>query len=93
MSFDHLRECFTDRRKAIGRSQVDIARAMGTTQSAVSDLESGRTKDPGLNTLARWASAVDLSFAVQLAEVVTTTFPIVPQHDEPPARLASGETP
>ncbi len=80
--FDDLRLRLHHRRKAIGRSQIEVAQQMGTTQSAVSDLEAGRTENPGLNTLARWAAAVDLSLAVQLAEVTTETIPIVPQYDE-----------
>src|SRR5262245_8585878 len=39
------------------RSQTAVARSMGTTQSAVSDLEHGRV-DPRLSTLQRYARAV-----------------------------------
>lgn len=44
-------------RKEHGHTQADVARAMGTTQSAVSDLEAGAT-DPQLSTLQRYARAV-----------------------------------
>lgn len=37
-------------------SQAEVARRMGTTESAVSRLESGRTK-PSTRTLERYASA------------------------------------
>ena len=43
-------------RKAAGLTQKDVANAMGTTQSAVSDLERGDT-DPQLSTLQRYARA------------------------------------
>ncbi|MGH3488534.1 MAG: helix-turn-helix domain-containing protein [Actinopolymorphaceae bacterium] len=44
-------------RKEHGHTQADVARAMGTTQSAVSDLEAGAT-DPQLSTLQRYTRAV-----------------------------------
>ena len=37
--------------------QSDVAQAMGTTQSAISDLETGRV-DPRLSTLQRYVRAV-----------------------------------
>jgi transcriptional regulator with XRE-family HTH domain len=44
-------------RKESGKTQADVASVMGTTQSAVSDLEAGAT-DPQLSTLQRYARAV-----------------------------------
>ncbi|MGH3489287.1 MAG: helix-turn-helix domain-containing protein [Actinopolymorphaceae bacterium] len=44
-------------RKESGVTQAQVARAMGTTQSAVSDLEAGAT-DPQLTTVQRYARAV-----------------------------------
>ena len=44
-------------RKSLGMSQSDIADQMGTTQSAVSDIEKGTT-DPRLSTLQRFARAI-----------------------------------
>jgi transcriptional regulator with XRE-family HTH domain len=44
-------------RKESGKTQADVAIAMGTTQSAVSDLETGAT-DPQLSTLQRYGRAV-----------------------------------
>ncbi|MEH0148090.1 helix-turn-helix transcriptional regulator [Corynebacterium sp. Q4381] len=43
-------------RRAAGLTQKDVAEAMGTTQSAISDLERGDT-DPQLSTLQRYARA------------------------------------
>lgn len=50
-------------RKAAGLTQKDVANAMGTTQSAVSDLERGDT-DPQLSTLQRYARATGGSLKV-----------------------------
>jgi len=44
-------------RRSSALTQVDVASAMGTTQSAVSELEGGDT-DPRLSTLQRYARAV-----------------------------------
>jgi transcriptional regulator with XRE-family HTH domain len=44
-------------RNAVRLTQAQIASAMGTTQSAISELESGAT-DPRLSTLQRYARAV-----------------------------------
>ena len=58
-------------------SQADVARFMGTTQSAVSDLEGGDT-DPQLSTLQRYARAVNARLRVgieisPIAAVATAT--------------------
>ena len=45
-------------RKSEGLSQAQVAERMGTTQSAVSEIEAGR-KDVRLSTLIRYAQAVD----------------------------------
>jgi predicted transcriptional regulator len=44
-------------RQAMKMRQIDVAKAMGTTQSAISELEAGGT-DPYLSTLQRYARAV-----------------------------------
>lgn len=44
-------------RRDASMSQKDVARAMGTTQSAVSELEHGAT-DPQLSTIQRYARAI-----------------------------------
>lgn len=40
-----------------GHSQTAIAKTMGATQSSVSDLEAGRTKNPSADMLSRYARA------------------------------------
>lgn len=59
-----------------GLTQVQLAKAMGTQQSAVSDLELGRSGPPNLDTLTRWAAALDLELSVQLTERVRHSFTI-----------------
>ena len=49
------------------RSQKAVAAAMGTTQSAISDIENGRV-DPRLSTLQRYARAAGKRLAVMLRE-------------------------
>jgi len=49
-------ETLRDGRKQSGLSQKQVAAAMGTTQSAVSDFERGET-DPQLSTIQRYARA------------------------------------
>lgn len=49
-------ESLRDGRKQSGLSQKQVAAAMGTTQSAVSDFERGET-DPQLSTIQRYARA------------------------------------
>lgn len=51
-----LIEAMMDARKRSRLSQAEIASRMGTTESAVSRLESGRTK-PSTRTLERYAAA------------------------------------
>lgn len=57
-----LEACLT-RRSELGLTQASVAHTMGTTQSAVSDLEAGGT-DPRLSTLQRYARALGLRLAV-----------------------------
>jgi transcriptional regulator with XRE-family HTH domain len=52
-------------RHVCGKSQKSIAEAMGTVQSAVSDLEGGGT-DPRLSTLQRYARAVGTKINVEV---------------------------
>jgi transcriptional regulator with XRE-family HTH domain len=52
-------------RNSAGFKQSDVARRMETTQSAVSELESGGT-DPRLSTLQRYARAVGAHVQVRL---------------------------
>lgn len=61
-------------RKANGMTQEQVADAMQTTQSAVSDIES-RANDPRLSTLQRYASAIDCRLQIRLVpdEISTST--------------------
>jgi transcriptional regulator with XRE-family HTH domain len=56
----------TAARAASGLSQTEVAARMGTSQSALARLESGRT-DVRLSTLNRYAAAIDadIGFAVR----------------------------
>jgi predicted NBD/HSP70 family sugar kinase/transcriptional regulator with XRE-family HTH domain len=54
-------------------TQASVAAAMGTTQSAVSDLESGRV-DPQLRTLQRYARAIQRRLDFGLVEEELPTF-------------------
>lgn len=63
--YEHLEEEFAyldeflKARAAAGLSQAEIAKRMGTTQSAIARLESGRGKhSPSLATLQKYAQAV-----------------------------------
>ena len=59
-----LRAALVAQRKASGFTQRDIATAMETTQSAVSDFERGSTA-PHLSTLQRYARAVGARVVVR----------------------------
>jgi transcriptional regulator with XRE-family HTH domain len=50
-----------------GLTQAEIAARMGTTQSAVARLESGKTK-PSLRTLEKFAAATGSRLTVALEE-------------------------
>ena len=52
-------------RKRAGLSQAEVARRMGTTQSAVARLESGRVL-PSAASLARYAAATESRLRVEL---------------------------
>lgn len=54
-------------RKAAKLNQTSIAASMGTTQSAVSDLEGGGT-DPRLSTLQRYARSVGCALRIEVVE-------------------------
>jgi transcriptional regulator with XRE-family HTH domain len=65
IDLDAIRRSLCARRTALGLSQAELARLMGTTQSAVSDLENGRCA-PRIETLARWAEALGLRARVSI---------------------------
>jgi ribosome-binding protein aMBF1 (putative translation factor) len=54
-----------ERRLALGLSQSDLARLVGTTQSAIARLERGG-RPPRIDTLLRIADALDCELVVQL---------------------------
>ncbi|MGE5839816.1 MAG: helix-turn-helix domain-containing protein [Deltaproteobacteria bacterium] len=73
--FDKLEEefAFLDEflkaRAAAGMSQAEIAERMGTTQSAIARLESGRGKhSPSLATLRRYARALGYRVDLRLVK-------------------------
>lgn len=53
-------------RAAAGMSQEDVARKMGTKQSAVARIECAGKHSPSLNTLRRYAKAVGCSLEVKM---------------------------
>ena len=52
-----------------GLTQAEVATRMGTTQSVIARMESGRTL-PSLRTLSRYAHAIGYSASVKLKPVV-----------------------
>lgn len=60
-----LRHALVAQRKAAGLTQKQVAAAMETTQSAVSDVERGGV-DPHLSTLQRYARAVGATVVVRV---------------------------
>ncbi|MGI9611673.1 MAG: helix-turn-helix domain-containing protein [Acidimicrobiales bacterium] len=69
-------------RRRRGLSQTDIAKRMGTSQSALARVESGRS-DLRLSTVARYAEAldVDLNFAIRTRPSDSGTKPTTPHPD------------
>lgn len=57
--YAEIRQALTDRRRALLLNQDNIARRMGTGQSNVSDLETGRIPNPTIDTVIRWANALN----------------------------------
>jgi transcriptional regulator with XRE-family HTH domain len=58
----------TDVRASAGVTQVEIARRMKTTQTAIARLESGRNL-PSTRTLARFAAAVGRRLVIDFQEI------------------------
>lgn len=73
-------------RGAGGLTQAEVANAMETTQSAISELEGGTT-DPRLSTLQRYARAVGAHLQVRL-----NLFPSIAQEPSQWPTLAAGGT-
>ena len=55
----------TERRLALGLSQVELAKLCATSQSAIARLENGG-RPPRIDTLLRLAEALDCDLAVEL---------------------------
>lgn len=68
--FALIRELIVARTRA-GLTQAEVARRMGTTQSAVARLESGTAK-PALATMERYAKATGSRLVVRLTPGRTT---------------------
>ncbi len=62
--FSEVRRRLIERRHALGLSQAALAERLGTTQSAVSDLERG-TGAPMAVTVRRWAAALGFRLSVR----------------------------
>lgn len=71
-----FRSYLVARRRDLGLSQAAVAERMGTKQSAVSELETGETPNPTLNTLVSWAAAVELELQLRFTARINHTFPV-----------------
>jgi ribosome-binding protein aMBF1 (putative translation factor) len=63
--FAQIAEAVTERRRARGLSQAELAKLCGTTQSAIARLEGGG-RPPRIDTLLRLANALDCDLVVEL---------------------------
>lgn len=72
----------TERRKQLKLSQADVAKAMGRSQSAVSDIETMST-DPRLSTLRRYALAIHAAVKHRVFPNVAPHPLIRPEHEGP----------
>jgi DNA-binding XRE family transcriptional regulator len=63
--FAQIADRVAERRAELGLSQQDLARLVGTTQSAIARLERGG-RPPRIDTLLKIAEALDCELAVEL---------------------------
>jgi transcriptional regulator with XRE-family HTH domain len=63
--FAAIADQVAERRLALGMSQQELARAVGTTQSAIARLETGG-RPPRIDTLLRIAEALDCDLIVEV---------------------------
>ena len=63
--FGQIATQVAERRREHGLSQAELARRVGTTQSAIARLESGG-RPPRIDTLLRIAAALDCELAIEL---------------------------
>jgi transcriptional regulator with XRE-family HTH domain len=61
-------------RASAGVTQVELAKRMKTTQTAIARLESGR-KLPSTRTLARFAAAMGRRLVIEFQEISASTPP------------------
>lgn len=61
-----IRAALISRRRVLRMSQRELAGRLGTAQSAISELESGLTIHPNIDTLIRWAEALNATLNVTL---------------------------
>jgi transcriptional regulator with XRE-family HTH domain len=89
-----LLESLVVRRRELGLSQRAVAKAMGTTQSAVSELERAEA-DPRISTLQRYARAVGMQVILQArapqAIVPTITVDVSPRPNSEQTGRASAD--
>lgn len=57
-----------DARRAAGLTQRDVAKRMGTTQSMISEIETGKVM-PHLDTVVRYATAVGAQIVITIGKV------------------------
>lgn len=57
----------TERRKALGLTQSDVAAKMNTSQSMIAKIESGRS-NLTLETLAAYAETLSVDFKIKLED-------------------------
>lgn len=69
-----LRYTFIQQREIQGLTQTAVAGLMQITQSALSELETGGVKNPSLDTIFRWAQALNVDLALVVTCVTRTTF-------------------
>lgn len=55
------------KRVELGKSQQEVAEAMGSTQPAIARFEAGLS-DPKLSTLERYAHALDVTLSIEVAK-------------------------
>ncbi|HEX5467514.1 MAG TPA: helix-turn-helix transcriptional regulator [Gaiellaceae bacterium] len=65
--FAQIADQVANRRRERGLSQADLAKLVGTTQSAIARLESGG-RPPRIDTLLRIANALDSDLHVELLD-------------------------
>lgn len=84
-----LLDQFLQARAAQGLTQAEVAARIGTTQSAVARMESGRGRhSPSLATLSRYAEALGCQLQVKLVRKPRPVRPAAPPAKTPAVRSA-----